>query len=71
MAKVLIKTQTGQYVGGGRTAELTDRITRAFVYEDGPEIDSQITIVNTIYGWTWRKVDAEVEYDRMMDEAAP
>lgn len=71
MAKVIIKTPSGQYVGGGRTAELTDRITRAYVYEDGPEVDNQITIVNTIYGWNWQKVDAEVEFDRLINSATP
>jgi predicted secreted Zn-dependent protease len=71
MAKVVIKTQTGQYVGGGRTAELVDRITRAYVYEDGPEVDNQLSIVNTTYGWNWRKVDAEQEFDRQLDSAAP
>jgi hypothetical protein len=71
MAKVLIKTPSGQFVGGGRETELVDRITRAYVYEDGAEIDAQITIVNTTYGWGWRKVDAEQEFDRQLDAASP
>jgi hypothetical protein len=71
MAKVVIKTQTGQYVGGGRETELVDRITRAYLYEDSENVDAQIAIVNTTYGWNWRKVDAEQEYDRFLDEAAP
>jgi hypothetical protein len=41
------------------------------VYEDGAEIDAQITIVNTTYGWGWRKVDAEQEFDRQLDAASP
>ncbi|VGO18793.1 hypothetical protein [Pontiella sulfatireligans] len=71
MAKVVIKTADGKYVGGGRTAELVDRITRAYVYEDGPEVDAQISVVNTTYGWGWRKVDAEQEYDRKLATATP
>ena len=71
MGKVIIKTESNQYVGGGRTAELVDRITRAYVYEDGPEVDAQISIVNTTYGWNWRKVDAEQEYDRQLDDVSP
>jgi hypothetical protein len=71
MAKVVIKTQTGQYVGGGRETELVDRITRAYLYEDSENVDAQIAIVNTTYGWNWRKVDAEQEYDRQLDSAAP
>ena len=66
MTNVLIKTPSGQFVGGGRETKLVDRITRAYVYEDGAEIDAQITIVNTTYGWGWRKVDAEQEYDRQL-----
>jgi hypothetical protein len=63
MAKVVIKTPTGQYVGGGREAELVDRITRAYLYQDGADVDAQIAIVNTTYGWNWKKADAETEYD--------
>ena len=63
MSKVVIKTQDGQFVGGGRDTELVDRITRAHLYEDGPEVDSQLAIVNTTYGWDWQKVEAEQEYD--------
>jgi hypothetical protein len=71
MTKVLIKTPSGQFVGGGRETELVDRITRAYVYEDGAEIDAQITIVNTTYNWGWRKVDAELEYDRQLAAEVP
>jgi hypothetical protein len=71
MAKVFIKTPSGQFVGRGRETELVDRITRAYVYEDGAEIDAQITIVNITYGWDWRKVDAELEYDRQLAAASP
>jgi hypothetical protein len=67
MAKVVIKTQSGQYVGGGRETELVDRITRAYLYEDGPEVDDQITVVNTTYGWNWKKADAETEYDKWIN----
>ena len=63
MSKVVIKTQDGMFVGGGRETELVDRITRAYLYEDGPEVDAQIGIVNTTYGWDWQKADAEREYD--------
>ena len=55
MAKVVIKTESGQYVGGDRETQLVDRVTRAYLYEDGPHVDSQINIVNTVYGWNWRK----------------
>jgi hypothetical protein len=66
MAKVVIKTPEGRYVGGGRETQLVSRITRAFMYEDGPDVDAQLAIVNTTYGWAWKKVDAETEYDRML-----
>jgi hypothetical protein len=64
MAKVVIKTPDGKYVGGGREAQLVDRLSRAYVYEDSESVDAQISIVNTTYNWGWRKVDAEQEYDR-------
>jgi len=63
MAKVVIKTPSGQFVGGGRETELVDRVTRAYLYEDSESVDEQIAIVNTTYGWNWCKVDAEHEYD--------
>ena len=63
MAKVVIKTPDGKYVGGRRETELVDRITRAYLYEDGPDVDAQLATVNTTYGWGWSKVDAEHEYD--------
>jgi hypothetical protein len=68
MAKVVIKTQSGQYVGGGRETELVDRITRAYLYEDNESVDVQIAIVNTTYGWNWQKVDAEKEYDKWINQ---
>ncbi|VGO13400.1 hypothetical protein PDESU_01957 [Pontiella desulfatans] len=72
MAKVVIKTPDGKYVGGGsRETELVDRITRAYLYEDGPEVDSEISIVNAVHGWQWKKVDAEQEYDRQLAGAGP
>jgi hypothetical protein len=64
MAKVLIKTPDGKYVGGGRRTQLVDRLSRAYVYVDGEDIDTQIAVVNTMYGFGWYKVDAEREYDR-------
>ncbi len=67
MAKVVIKTPDGKYVGGGREAELVDRITRAYLYEDTQSVDVQLAIVNTTYGWNWRKVDAEQEYDKWIN----
>ena len=71
MAKVVIKTPAGHYVGGGPQTRLVDRITRAYVYEDGESVDAQIAIVNTTYGWQWKKVDAEQEYARQLPAAAP
>ena len=68
MAKIVIKTPSGQYVGGGPCTELVDRITRAYLYQDGPEVDAQIAIVNTTYGWDWKKADAEKEYDKWINE---
>jgi hypothetical protein len=68
MAKVVIKTQSGQYVGGDRETQLVDRVTRAYLYQDGPDVDEQIAIVNTTYGWNWQKADAETEYDKWIDQ---
>jgi hypothetical protein len=68
MAKVVIKTPAGEYVGGGQEAELVDRITRAYLYEDGPDVDAQLAIVNTTYNWDWQKVDAEQEYDKWIHQ---
>ncbi len=68
MAKIVIKTPSGQYVGGGPDTELVDRVTRAYLYEDGPAVDAQIAIVNTTYGWDWQKADAEQEYDKWINE---
>jgi hypothetical protein len=64
MSKVVIKTQDGMFVGGGRETELVDRVTRAFLYEDGPDVDAQLAVVNTTYNWGWKKADAELEYDK-------
>ena len=63
MSKVVIKTREGMFVGGGRKTELVDRVTRAYLYEDSPDVDEQIASVNTTYGWSWQKADAEQEYD--------
>lgn len=63
MAKVVIKTPDGMFVGGGRETELVDRVTRAYLYDDGSDVDAQLSIVNTTYGWDWQKADAEREYD--------
>ena len=68
MAKVVIKTPTGQYVGGDRETQLVDRVTRAYLYQDGPDVDEQIAIVNTQYGWNWTKADAETEYDLWINQ---
>jgi hypothetical protein len=67
MAKVVIKTQSGQYVGGGPDTELVDRVTRAHLYEDTVSVDEQIAVVNTTYGWNWQKADAETEYDKWIN----
>jgi hypothetical protein len=61
---VSVKLGLLQYVGGGRQTELVDRVTRAYLYQDGPDVDEQIAIVNTTYGWNWQKADAEQEYDK-------
>ena len=71
MAKVVIKTPDGKYVGGGRDPEFVDRLSQAYLYEDSRDTDDQIAIVNAMYGCGWFKVDPENECDRMMDEAAP
>ena len=67
MAKVVIKTQDGMFVGGGPDTELVDRVTRAYLYQDGPDVDEQIAIVNHTYGWSWQKADAEKEYDKWIN----
>ena len=66
MSKVIIKTPDGKYVGGGREAQLVDRLSRAYLYEDGESVDNQIAVVNTIYGWNWKKVEVEQEYDQQL-----
>ena len=68
MASIVIKTPNGKYVGGGRNPELVERLSRADVYEDHEEVDAQIAIVNTMYGWNWQKVDAEQEYDKQLEK---
>lgn len=68
MAKVVIKTPDGMFVGGGQETQLVDRITRAYLYEDGPDVDAQLAIVNTTYNWDWKKVDAEQEYDQWINQ---
>ena len=71
MAKVIIKTPEGRYVGGDRETQLVDRLSRAYVYEDGESVDTQIAIVNLTYGWNWEKVDAEQEFDRQLATEGP
>ena len=71
MAKIIIKTPSGQYVGGGRETQLVDRLSRAYVYEDGEAVDAQLALVNLTYGWHWKKVDAEKEYDRQLTAEGP
>ena len=66
MAKVIIRTPEGKYVGGDRETQLVDRLSRAYVYEDNESVDTQVALVNTVYGWNWEKVDAELEYDRQL-----
>ena len=68
MSKVVIKTPDGKYVGGGSDTELVDRITRAYLYEDGPDVDAQLSSVNTTYGWNWAKADAQQEYEKWIDK---
>ncbi len=70
MAKIIIKTPDGKYVGGGQTARLVDRITHAFWYEDNESVDAQLAHVNTVCGWGWHKVDAELEYDKKLAQEA-
>ena len=67
MAKVITKTPEGKYVGGGREAQLVTRLSRAYLYEDGLDVDTQIAIVNSTYGWNWAKADAEREYDKWIN----
>jgi hypothetical protein len=71
MSRVVIKTPDGKYVGGGWKAELVDRLSQAYVYEDGESVDTQIAVVNTTYGWGWQKEDAQLEYDRQLDAEVP
>lgn len=71
MSKVVIKTPDGKYVGGGRETQLVDRLSRAYIYEDGPEIDAQLTIVNTTYNWEWRKIAVEQEFDKRLAAESP
>ena len=66
MAKVVIKTPDGKYVGGGPETKLVERLCRAYVYEDSESVDTQIAVVNAMYGFGWYKVEAEQEYDRKL-----
>jgi hypothetical protein len=61
MSKVAIMTPDGKYVGGGLDPEFTDRLSRAYLYEDNSDTDDQISIVNAMYNCGWRKVDIEEE----------
>ena len=69
MGKVVIKTPDGKYVGGGRKTQLVETLSRAYVYEDGPDTDEQIAWVNRTYRCGWRKVDVEQEYDKQLATA--
>jgi hypothetical protein len=69
MPKVVIKTPSGLYVGGGRETQLVDRLSRAYVYEDGESVDAQISIVNQTYACGWFKVDPEKEFDKQLETA--
>jgi hypothetical protein len=64
MTQVVIKNQDGKYLGGGKQPELVDRPSRAYLYEDGPEVDAQLSIVNTLFGCGWFKANAQKEYDQ-------
>ena len=66
MSRVIIKTPDGKYVGGGKEAQLVDRLSRAYVYMDGPDTDEQIAWVNRTYRYGWYKVDVEQEYDKQL-----
>ncbi len=70
MNRVVIKTPSGRYVGGERETQLVDRLSRAHVYEDGAGVDAQLAIVNTTYGWNWKKVDPEKEFDQILQGTA-
>jgi hypothetical protein len=69
MSKIVIKTPDGKYVGGGREPEIVDSLSRAYVYQDGPETDQQLALVNAALGCNWVKVDAEQELKRSGKEA--
>lgn len=64
MGKVVIKTPDGKYVGGGAKPEIVERIERAYLYGDGPDVDAQLAAVNALLGCGWRKVDAAEELHR-------
>jgi len=64
MTQVIIKNQDGKYLGGGKEPEMVESLSRAYVYEDGPEVDAQLSIVNTLFGCGWFKADAQKEYDQ-------
>lgn len=66
--KVVIKTPEGKYVGGGRDTQLVDQVTRAYLYEDSPEVDEQIATVNATHGCNWKKVDAQKEYEQWIEQ---
>lgn len=64
MTQVIIKNQDGKYLGGGKQPELVESLSRAYLYEDGPEVDAQLVIVNTLFGCGWFKANAQKEYDQ-------
>jgi len=64
MTQVIIKNQDGKYLGGGKEPELVESLSRAYIYEDGPEVDAQLVIVNTLFGCGWFKANAQKEYDQ-------
>jgi hypothetical protein len=65
MAKVIIKTPDGKYVGGGREPEIVDSLSRAYLYEDCEATDLQVATVNTLHNLGWHKLDAEEELRRV------
>jgi hypothetical protein len=43
---------------------MVDRITRAYIYEDSPSVDAQVSAVNVMFGCQWEKADAQQEFDK-------
>ena len=56
----LLKLQKIQFKAVRENQLFWDRL---YLYEDGPDVDTQLAAVNTTYNWGWEKADAEHEYD--------